>query len=176
MSEEEEAKTHFLAGMKHLRKNSVEDACKEFEKAYKLEKENPLYMSYYGMCAALRWGKIGLGLELCTKAIKKEFFKTEYYVNLGKVYMASDNKKGAITVLSKGLRFDPDNEEIHNLLVDLGVRKKPVIRFLKRSNPLNKALGIFLRRTLPGIMGKTESTEEEVPAKPGEEPDKNKKP
>ena len=170
---EEEAKIHFLDGMKHLRKNSMEDACKEFEKAYKLEKENPRYMSYYGMCAALRWGKIGLGLELCTKAIKKEFFKTEYYINLGKVYMASDNKKGAITVLSKGLRFDADNEEIHNLLVELGVRKRPVIPFLKRSNPLNKALGIFLRRTLPGITGKTESPEETAP---GEEAGKTKKP
>ncbi|MFZ3072778.1 MAG: hypothetical protein WA162_06020 [Thermodesulfobacteriota bacterium] len=172
---EEEAKTHFLDGMKHLRKNSMEDACKEFEKACKLEKENPRYMSYYGMCAALRWGKIGLGLELCTKAIKKEFFKTEYYINLGKVYMASGNKKGAITVLSKGLRFDTDNEEIHNLLVELGVRKRPVIPFLKRSNPLNKVLGIFMRRTLPGIMGKTE-TSEEIPENPPEEPGKNKKP
>ena len=53
---EEEAKTHFLAGMKHLRKNSLEDACKEFEKAHKLEKENPLYMSLLRNVRGLEMG------------------------------------------------------------------------------------------------------------------------
>jgi tetratricopeptide (TPR) repeat protein len=106
------------------------------------------------MVAANRWGKIGLGLELCTRAIKKEYFKSEYYLNLGKVYLHAKNKKGALTVFTKALRFDPDNDEIHEMLIVLGLRKRQVIPFFKRSNILNRILGVFFRRTLPGMMRK----------------------
>jgi len=148
----EDAKENFLLGKKYLKKGAMEDAARAFEKAHREDKGNPAYMSYYGMCAALRWGKIGMGLDLCTKAIKKEFFKAEYYLNLGKVYLAADNKKGAVTLFKKGLSIEPENEELHEMLVDMGLRKKAVIPFIKRSNPVNKYLGIFFRRTLPEIL------------------------
>ncbi len=150
----EDPQKFFKEGQKFLRKGDLEEAAKAFEKAYNLDRDNPAYMSYYGMCAALKWGKIGLGLELCTKAIKKEFFKAEYYLNLGKVYLAADNKKGAITAFKKGLRFDPNNEELNEMMIQLGIRKRPIIPFLKRSNPINKYLGIFFRRTLPNLFKK----------------------
>jgi tetratricopeptide (TPR) repeat protein len=150
----EEAREFFRQGMERIESGDMEESSRLFEKAYKLDRENPLYMSYYGMSAALRWGKIGLGIELCTKAVKKEFFKAEHYLNLAKVYVAADNKKGAITVLRKGVRFDPENAGIHDMLMELGVRKRPIIPFLKRSNPVNRLLGIFLRRTLPALLKK----------------------
>lgn len=148
----EGAKENFLSGLKYLKTGEMEAATRAFEKAYREEKANPAYMSYYGMCAALKWGKIGLGLELCTKAIKREFFKADFYLNLGKVYSAADNKKGAVTAFKKGLKIDPDNEELHEMLVTLGLRKRPVVPFLKRGNPINKYLGIFFRRTLPDLL------------------------
>lgn len=147
-----EAKEHFDAGLAYLKKDDMDLACTSFEKAYKLEKKNSNYMSYYGMALAIRWGKIGQGLELCTQALKKEFFKADYYLNLGRVYLAAENKKGALTVFKKGLKFDHDNEELHEMLILLGVRKRQIIPFLKRSHPLNKTLGVFFRRTLPGIL------------------------
>lgn len=144
----------FKEGLEFLKGNNLEKATRAFEKAFKEDKENAKYMSYYGMCAALRWGEIGLGLELCTRAVKKEFYKTDYYINLARVYMKADNKKGAITVLKKGLRFDPENDIIHDELVRLGARKKSIIPFLGRSNPLNKSLGIFFRKTIPNLFGR----------------------
>ncbi len=144
----------FLRGKHLLKKSDLDGATKAFEKAYEEDKRNPLYMSYYGMCVALRWKKIGTGLELCTKAIKKEFYQAEYYLNLGKVYLAADNKKGAISVAKKGIGIAPENDELHNMLVELGVRKHPVFRFLKRSNPLNRFLGVLFRRTLPDLFRK----------------------
>ncbi|MBI5560452.1 MAG: hypothetical protein HY883_04195 [Deltaproteobacteria bacterium] len=148
----EEGKENFSAGLKYLKTGEMEAATRAFEKAYRENKENPSYMSYYGMCAALKWGKIGLGIELCTKAIKKEFFKADFYLNLGKVYLEADNRKGAVTVFKKGLGIDKDNEELHEMLVILGVRKRPVIPFLGRSHQINKYLGIFFRRTLPDLL------------------------
>lgn len=150
----ETASEFFLQGKRFLKEDNVDKALRAFEKAFKEDRENPDYMSYYGLCKALRGGEIGLGLELCTRAIKKEFFKTEYYVNLGKVYVAAGNKKGAIKVFMKGLKFDPKNEEINKFLIDLGFRNKPVLPMLDRGNPVNKFLGILFRRTIPNFFRK----------------------
>lgn len=149
----------FKQGMQFLKNNNLDKATRLFEKAYKEDKENARYMSYYGMCAAIRWGEIGLGIELCTRAVKKEFYKTEYYINLSKVYIKANNKKGAISALKKGLRFDPENDIIHEELIKLGARKKPIIPFMNRSNPINKFLGIFLRKTVPDIISRLKRRE-----------------
>lgn len=148
----ESSEENFKQGLQFLKDSNLEKATRSFEKAYKEDKENAKYISYYGMCAAMRWGEIGLGIELCTRAVKKEFYKTEYYINLARVYLKADNKKGAITVLKKGLRFDPENDIIHEELVRLGARKKSILPFLKRSNPINRFLGIFLRKTIPNAI------------------------
>jgi len=146
-----EAREQFVAGKRFLREENVDKALRHFEKAWKEDKDNPEYMSYYGLCKAIRGGEIGLGLELCTRAIKKEFFKAEFYLNLGRVYMAAGNKKGAIKVFRKGLRYDQGNEELYKALTALGFRTRPVIPLLDRSNPVNKFLGILFRRTIPNM-------------------------
>jgi len=150
----ESSQEQYLLGRRYLKEEKMDQALKAFEKAYKEDKEDPGYLSYYGMCKAMRSGEIGLGLELCTRAIKKEFFKAEYYLNLGKVYMCAGNKKGAIKVFLKGLKFDPNNEEMNKYLVDIGFRRKPVIAVLSRTNPVNRFLGILIRRTLPNMLKK----------------------
>ncbi|MBI2413641.1 MAG: tetratricopeptide repeat protein [Deltaproteobacteria bacterium] len=150
----ESAREQFLAGKRFLKDDNIDKALRAFEKAYKEDKDNADYMSYFGMCKAVRGGEIGLGLELCTRAIKKEFFKAEFYMNLGKVYLAAGNKKGAIKVFLKGLKFDPQHEEMNRLLIELGFRNKPIIQGLDRANPVNKFLGILFRRTLPKIFKK----------------------
>src|SRR3972149_5848431 len=99
------AREQFLQGKRFLKEDNIDKALRAFEKAYKEDKENPDYMSYFGMCKALRGGEIGLGLELCTRAIKKEFFKAEFYLNLGRVYMAAGDRKGAMKGFKKGLRY-----------------------------------------------------------------------
>lgn len=151
---EDSAREQFLQGKRFLKEDNIDKAMRAFEKAFKEEKDSAEYMSYYGMCKAVRGGEIGLGLELCTRAIKKEFFKAEHYLNLGKVYLAAGNKKGALKVFLKGLKHDPNNDEINRMLIDLGFRNKPVIPMLDRANPLNKVLGILLRRTLPNLVKK----------------------
>lgn len=150
----ESSEEQFKQGLHFLKEGILEKATRAFEKAYKEDKENAKYMSYYGMCAALRWGEIGLGIELCTKAVKKDFSKTEYYINLAKVYLKTDNKKGAAAVFKKGFAIDPENHIIYEELVKLGAVGKPIIPFVKRSNPMNKFLGILFRKTIPGIIGR----------------------
>lgn len=149
-----ESREHFIAGKRFLREENFDRALKSFEKAWKDDRENPEFMSYYGLCKALKGGEIGLGLELCTRAIKIEFFKAEFYLNLGRVYMAAGNKKGAMKVFKKGLKYDQGNEEIFKALTGLGFRSRPIIPFLDRNNPVNKFLGILLKRTIPNLFMK----------------------
>lgn len=144
--------SHFIEGKRYLKEQNLDRALRAFGKAYRSDRDNPYYMSYYGLLKALRGGEIGLGLELCTMAIKREFHKAEFYLNLGRIYLAAGNKKGAVSVFKKGLNFDPSNEELNRHLSELGVRKRPVIPALDRSNPLNKFLGVLFRRRLPNFM------------------------
>ncbi|HLC18553.1 MAG TPA: tetratricopeptide repeat protein [Thermodesulfobacteriota bacterium] len=144
----------FNTGKRHLKEDKLDKALRAFGRAYRDDKENPSYMSYFGLLKALRGGEIGLGLELCTNAIKREFHRAELYVNLGRVYLAAGNRKGAMKVFKKGLNYEPGNEEIHRYMAELGIRNRPVIPILERSNPVNKYLGILFRRTLPGLLRK----------------------
>ncbi len=148
------SREHFEAGKRFLSRGNIDKAFRAFEKAYNEDKSNAAYMSFYGMCAAIQGAQVGLGLELCTRAIKKEFFRGEFYLNLGRVYLSAGNKKGAIKVFKKGLRFDPKNADIASCLSELGCRSRPVISSLDRSNPVNKMLGLFFRKTVPGMLKK----------------------
>jgi len=147
----EEAKKHFLEGKRLLRKDRLDRAMRAFGKAHREDRTNPSYMSYYGLCKALRGGDIGLGIDLCTRAIKKEFSRAEFYLNLGKVYLSVGNKKSALNVFKRGIKFEPGNSELNQCLSDLGIRKPAPIPILDRNNVANKFLGLLFRKTIPGI-------------------------
>lgn len=151
------ANEQFIAGKRYLKEDNIDKALRAFEKAYREDKEDAEHMSYYGLCKALRSGEIGFGLDLCTEAIKKEFSRAEFYLNLGKIYLAAGNKKVAIKVFQKGLKYEPENEELNKYLIELGFRKRPIVPILERSNPINKYLGIIFRRLIPGLLKRTRS-------------------
>jgi len=147
----EGARKYFIEGKQLLRKDRLDRAMRAFGKAHREDRTNPSYMSYYGLCKALRGGDIGFGIDLCTKAIKKEFSRAEFYLNLGKVYLSVGNKKSAVNVFRKGIKFEPKNDELNKQLSDLGIRKPAPIPGIDRSNKVNRLLGLLLRKTIPGI-------------------------
>jgi hypothetical protein len=57
--------------------------------------------------------------------------------------LISNKKKEAYFAFQKGLDIDKKNENIFKELEKIGVRRKPLFPFLKRSNPLNKYIGIL---------------------------------
>jgi tetratricopeptide (TPR) repeat protein len=90
------------------------------------------------------------GVEICRQAIKalieqmplgKEFFLPTLYLNLGKAYLAAEKRKDAYESFRRGLKIDKNNEALFSEMKSLGIRKKPPLSFLNRSNPLNKYLG-----------------------------------
>ncbi|MCX7793063.1 MAG: hypothetical protein N2257_01445 [Thermodesulfovibrionales bacterium] len=119
---------------------------------------DPYLMCLDGYLTALVEKRYRDGINLCNQAIAiyskkagigKEFFLPFFYIYLGRTYLLSGNKRLAVDTFYKILRIDSENREAIRELSNLGIRQRPVIPFLKRSNPINKYLGI-LRAKLSG--------------------------
>lgn len=114
--------------------------------------EDPYILSYFGYLQALVDRKYRTGVENCRKALlllEKEHLAsgkivhTLAYLNLGRAYLAAGKRKEAIDSLHNGLKHDQNNE-LRNEMKRIGMRRKPPVPFLSRSNPINKYLGIIL--------------------------------
>ncbi len=131
-------------GRKAIRSGDTLTALVCFERALQLE-NSPEVSTYYAFCIAKERGKLQKAFELCRDALDKEPSNPVHYLNLGRIYLVLNNKPEAIKAFREGLSL-AQNEEIIEELHKLGIRKRPPIPFLKRSNPLNKYLGIILKR------------------------------
>jgi hypothetical protein len=111
-----------------------------------------LVYSYLGYGLAFREHRVREGLKLCQHAIKIEFYQPENFVNLVRTELLANNRRGAVRALEQGLKVDPDNPELHEILRDLGSRRPPPLSFLSRDNLLNRVLG-RLRHALTRPIG-----------------------
>ena len=136
----------FSVGLFLLKRDRVKEAMTAFRQALDMRKTEPRYMSYYGYCLAKVEGRTREGATLCEKAVQKEFFRVELFINLARVYIMAGNRKKAHVELRKGLTLDKENKEILAELDRMGTRKPPVFPFLERKNPINKLAGKFLHR------------------------------
>jgi tetratricopeptide (TPR) repeat protein len=117
---------------------------------------DPFLLSYYGCLIAIVENNPKEGIKICEESIKQldtsmpfgtEFFYPIFYLNLGRAYLKGGKKAEAIKAFQQGLRNDPDNSDLQWEMRKLGTRKKPVVPFLTRSNPINKYIGMLLGKT-----------------------------
>lgn len=110
-------------------------------------------LSYYGCLEAVINKNYAAGIETCLRAIEvlnekipfgREVFYPTFYLNLGRAYNAARKKKEAASAFQKGLTFDRENKDLVWEMKKLGIRRKPVVTYLKRSNPINKYIGMVL--------------------------------
>jgi tetratricopeptide (TPR) repeat protein len=120
---------------------------------------NPFLLSYYGCLEAIVDKNYDHGIDVCRDAIDilneeipfgQAAFYPVFYLNFGRACLAAGNKKDAATAFKKGLEADPEDPDLIWELKRLGARRKPAIPFLKRSNPLNKYVGILLHKLHTG--------------------------
>jgi len=98
-------------------------------------------LSFFGLCLALVQKKYKPAIELCKRAIELQFYNGDHYANLSRVYTAAGNRKKALETAESGLRLLPDHEPLRDVRRSLGVRSRPAVPFLDRSNPINVSLG-----------------------------------
>ncbi len=106
---------------------------------------NPAALSYLAVCIARERGQFIKAEGYCREAIGREPENPVHYLNLGRVFLVQGKKVEAIRVFREGLGHGVDKRIIDELN-RLGTRRKPVIPFLGRDNPINKYLGIILTR------------------------------
>ncbi|GFO69396.1 hypothetical protein GMLC_29750 [Geomonas limicola] len=108
----------------------------------------PNHLSQYALALAAHTKEIDQSIALCQEAVKHDPKNPEHFLRLGVIYLVASRKKEAIRIFRLGLRVGK-HPTISRWLQVLGDRKKPVLPFLARSNPINKYLG-KLRMSLTG--------------------------
>lgn len=130
-------------GIEAVRKKEYQAGLTLLSEAYSAAHDMPAPdgLSYYALCVALVQKKYKPAVDLCKKAIEMQFYHGEHYANLARIYMEAESRSKALTTIEKGLQVIPEHDELLRLRKELGLRRKPPIPFLSRSNPLNVALG-----------------------------------
>jgi tetratricopeptide (TPR) repeat protein len=114
------------------------------EKALRL-RDTPQWYSYLGYCIARQRGQHRKGLELCKESLAVEPDNPVHFLNLGRVYLTKGDKDEALRIWREGMAKGGSPELVQQL-ERLGTRIRPAIPMLARRNPLNRYLGILLRR------------------------------
>jgi tetratricopeptide (TPR) repeat protein len=140
------AEEHFRRGEFALEQTDYEQALDHFRASHRLDPTSARYRSYYGLCLGVAERRFDKALELCRSAAKEEFFNPLLYHNLARVHLSFGFKAEAIRHLRRGLMIDPENAACQAEMARLGVRRRPVVRFLRRRHLLNRWLGGLLSR------------------------------
>jgi tetratricopeptide (TPR) repeat protein len=98
-------------------------------------------LSFFGLCLALVQRKFKPAIDLCRRAIELQFYTSEHYANLTRVYVAAGNRKKALETVDAGLKQIPDDPSLMAVRKTLGVRARPAVPFLDRAHPINVTLG-----------------------------------
>jgi tetratricopeptide (TPR) repeat protein len=144
------------AARAHLRNGQRKQAYSILLQAMALYPGHAVILSYCGWLQAIVDKKYQSGIATCRKAFVA--FKASdphtagivypiLYLNLGRAFLAAGKKKVAIENFNQGLKHDRSHIELRKEMQLLGSRKKPLMPFLSRSNPINKYMGILLHET-----------------------------
>ncbi len=132
---------HYQRGQALMESGHRRDALEHLSRAYLSDPQNACYRSAYALALALVRQQFTGAVELARGAIRQEFYNPELYLNLARIYLAFDVKAEAIRFLKRGLMVDPDSATLQGSLAELGVRRRPPLRFLPRTHPANRLLG-----------------------------------
>ncbi len=141
------AEDAFRRGLAALEREHVREALAHFEAAIRIETRargtspQPRYLSFYGLALALERSNPHLGLPYCREAFRQEFFNPDLCCNLGRLLLWVGRRREAYEILRQGLILQPNHPGLQDALARMGRRRRPVLRFLQRSHPLNVILG-----------------------------------
>ena len=142
-----EAEDSFDKGCRALEGNDWRAATAFFEAAITLEKKltartpQARYRSFYGLCLGLAKKRHEEAIKMCRSAIQLEIYNPDLHWNLGRVLYNAGRRRDAYRVFVQGVRQQPGHRGLVSDIKRMGLRKKAVLPFLSRDNPLNVALG-----------------------------------
>lgn len=134
-------------GVELLRQGDKLRALKMFELSYELN-NSPECRSYLGFLSATERGLVRKGIDLCHSSIEDDPQNPLHYLNLGKLLYSVEKKNEAVETVRKARGMNAPGElvdEMEGWLKMVGIRKRPVLPFLRRSHPINKYVGLMLK-------------------------------
>jgi hypothetical protein len=135
-----------------------------FRRAYRRAPSDPRVYSWFGVTLVLVEKNSTLGTELTDRAVRVAGATPELALNQSRVAVALRQRERAIRALERGLSRDPSDASLLAERDALGRRRRPVLPFLHRSNPLNRWLGSLRHRWSTPRDG--EDREPAVPSRP----------
>ncbi|MGD8396033.1 MAG: tetratricopeptide repeat protein [Candidatus Eiseniibacteriota bacterium] len=115
-----------------------------FEEAHRRWPRDRRFQSYLGLCLAESGKKVGIAIALCERAARADFLSPELFCNLGRVAEIAGDRRRAHAAYCHGLALDAEDPELRRNMVQLGVRKPPVVPFLPRQHAVNRLSGQLL--------------------------------
>lgn len=146
METDDIAKNLLEKGIALLKRGYPTEAMECLEQLLNMGNKSSACYSWLGIAMARSKWDMAKAEEFCKKAVKKEFYVPQYYINLAEVYKLKGNKAKAIQILEAGLKLDSENKAILKELNKYGVRAQPAIPFLARENTVNIQLGKVLAK------------------------------
>ncbi len=140
----------FKRGVRLLESGHAREALRNFEMCHSMDPYSTRCLSYLGAALAIAENRVLEGEKLCRIAIEREFYQTDFYWNLGRVYLAGGHKDQAVRAFQKGLEMDGSHRGMREALSRLGWRRRPLLDFLPRSHLLNRGLGLIRAWFFPG--------------------------
>ena len=138
--------TEFKIGVEMLRDARPHSALEHFRTASEIEKQNPYYMSFFGVELARAERKWTPALTLCEMALRTKHNEPQFYLHLSEVYTLAGRREEALLTLDRALVSLGRNARIQQARQKLGRRRSPTLPFLNRQNILNIRLGILRNR------------------------------
>ncbi len=111
--------------------------------------EAGLFLSYLSCAVARTQGMADEGLALCEQAVKVEFYQPENWANLAEVLLLCGRRGEAMNAVEQGIDIDCRFGRLQTIHRRLGERRRPVVAFLARSNPVNHLLGLLRSQISP---------------------------
>jgi tetratricopeptide (TPR) repeat protein len=142
------AENCFKKGLLALVDENYEDAAALFRQAIDVQRERKVhrpewrYLSYYGLSLAKSHRPTPEAVRACETAVRAETYNPELYLNLGRVYVMAGKVTRGLEVFERGLKVAPKHVALRKEMTRLDRRSRPPIPLLKRSNPLNRWMGM----------------------------------
>ncbi len=141
-----DAAASFEEGLTRVRARDLEGAHAAFERAHRHAINEPRFMSWYGVTLVLVERNSNLGVLYCDQALRLAGPEPELVLNQARVALALGQRDRAVRALARGLERVPDEPSLLAAQEAMGWRRRPVIAFLSRDNPLNRWLGKLRHR------------------------------
>lgn len=146
----DEARRLFDRGAESLEEGLYVEALSTLRRAVELAPDHAQIRSLLGLAIAHGLRDFEQSRALCESAAKQEFFNPDLYLNLSRIYLEFGRRAEALRYLRRGQMIDPGHALIHRTIAELGRRRMPIVPFLPRRHPVNRALGtarqLMLRR------------------------------